>query len=416
MDILPPMIPVRRHLPRPRVDDPERATIEALERLDLADRIRGRRIALTAGSRGIRDVVPVLRGAVSYLRRCGADPLVVAAMGSHGGGTAPGQRRVLAHLGITEASVGAPISTAMEAVVLGQTAAGLVAYCDRVAAGCDGVLVVNRIKPHTAFSEPFGSGLMKMLAVGLGKVEGASQIHRQGPSALAEAIRAIARLHLDRGWVVAGVAVVENAYDETALIEAVPPATLEAREEVLFAQSRALQPHLPVDDLDVLVVDQVGKDFAGTGMDPHVIGRMRIPGLPEPASPRIGRIVALRLSPASEGNAQGIGLADLITQRLAEAIDRHATNLNAITSTFLQRSFIPITLSCDREAILAALDTLGITEPQGARIVRIANTLHLERMHVSPAVADALRGQDGVELGEPAPWPMDRDGHLTDLP
>ncbi len=411
----PPMYPIVRRLMRPRVADPARATDEALARLSLRDRVRGRRIALTAGSRGIRDIVAVLRAAAAHLRGLGAEPVVVAAMGSHGGGTSEGQGRVLTHLGITEDAVGAPISTAMETEIVGRTPGGLLAYCDRVAASCDNILVVNRIKPHTAFFEPFGSGLMKMLGVGLGKVEGAAQIHRQGPESLADAIRAIAQVLLDRGAVVGGLAIVENSYDETAIIEVTSPGQLIERELALFEQACALLPRLPVDDLDVLVVDEVGKNFAGTGMDVNVVGRVRVTGLPELASPRIRRIVALRLSEASGGNAQGIGLADLVTQRLVDAIDRRTTYLNTITSTFLQRGFIPITLPSDREAIATAFDTLGIDDPGTARVMRIPNTLHLERVLASRAVADAVRGQPGVEVGPPIEWAFRPDGTLDDL-
>ncbi len=412
----PAMHPVRQDLSGPRIDDVEAATHRALARLELARRVGGKRIALTAGSRGIAQIASVLRAAVDHLRACGADPLVVGAMGSHGGGTSEGQRRLLAHLGITEETVGAPISTQMQTQVIGHTPGGLPVFCDRVAAGCEGILVINRIKPHTIFFEPFGSGLMKMLGVGLGKVEGARQIHRQGVTSLPQAIRAMAQVFLDRGMVIGGLAVVENARDEPAIIEAVFPHELPDREATLAARARQLMPRLPTDEIDVLVVDQVGKNFAGTGMDPNIIGRTRIQGLPEPSSPRVGRIVALRLSPESEGNAQGIGLADLVTQRLVDAIDRRITNLNAITATTLQRSFIPITLPSDRDAIAAAFDTLSIAEPQEARVVRIANTLHLEHVLVSRAVADAMRRRSGVEVGAGREWPFDPDGWLTDLP
>jgi hypothetical protein len=412
----PRMRVVLRQMPRPHVADPEQATEDALAGLGLETRVAGRRIAVTAGSRGIRDIVPVLRAAIRHLRRLRAEPVVVAAMGSHGGGTADGQRRVLEHLGIHESSVGAPISTSMDAVVVGRTPGGLVAYCDRVAAECDGILVVNRVKPHTAFDGPFGSGLMKMLAVGLGKVEGASQIHRQGPARIAESIAAIAGVHLDRGAVVAGLAIVENSYDETAVIDAVPPQRLVERELALFEQARALVPRLPVDDLDVLIVDEMGKIYAGTGMDTNVIGRRRIAGMPEPQTPRVGCVVVLRLSPHSEGNAQGIGLADLTTQRLVDAIDRHVTYTNTITSTFLNRGAIPVTLPSDREAIAVALDTAGLADPQQARVMRIPNTLHLERVLVSEAVAEALRGLPGIEIGPEVPWVFTPDGHLADLP
>jgi hypothetical protein len=412
---LPPMHTVTRETHQPRVADPERAADEALAALALDGRVRGRRIAVTAGSRGIRDIVAILRGVVAHLRRLGAEPIVVTAMGRHGGATSEGQRRVLQHLGITEDAIGAAISTAMDAEIVGRTPAGLAAYCDRVAAACDGILVVNRIKPHTAFAEPFGSGLLKMLSVGLGKVEGASQIHRQGPAELAAAIQAIARIHLDRGAVIGGLAIVEDAVDQTAILEAVTPAALVERELALFRDARAMLPRLPVDDVDVLVIDEVGKNYAGTGMDPNVIGRYRIDGLPDPATPRVRRIVALRLSPQSEGNAQGIGLADIATQRLVDAIDRRVTYMNTITSTFLQRAAIPVTLPTDRDAIVTAAGTLGL-DPALQRIVRIPNTLHLERVRVSSAVARELAGLPGLAVGPPEAWPFEPQGDLADLP
>ncbi|MDR7523115.1 MAG: DUF2088 domain-containing protein [Armatimonadota bacterium] len=406
---------VRYRFPRPRVPDPARAVADALASLDLSARVRGRRIAMTAGSRGIANIATVLEVAAAVLRDLGAQPVVVAAMGSHGGGTREGQRRVLAHLGITEESIGAPVSTGTESVVVGRTPDGLAAFCDATAASCDGILVVNRIKPHTAFAEPFGSGLMKMLAVGLGHVEGAAQVHRLGPARLPEAIRAIAQVHLDAGTVVGGVAILENACGDTARVEAVAPVDLIGRELELFKEARLLLPRLPVDELDVLVVDEMGKVYAGTGMDTTVIGRYRIPGLPEPSAPRIQRIVVLRLSPRSEGNAQGIGLADLTTQRLVDAMDRRATYLNTVTSTFLSRGFIPITLPSDREAIATALDTLGLDDPRRARLIRIPNTAHLERLLASETVVEGIRGQDGVEVGPEVPWEFAPDGNLADL-
>ncbi|HEY6102830.1 MAG TPA: hypothetical protein VI007_06355 [bacterium] len=404
-----------RQMPRPRAPDPERAAKTALTQLDLSDRVRGKRIAVTAGSRGINDIVPVLRGTIDHLRHLGADPIVVAAMGSHGGATSDGQRHVLEHLGISEESMGAPISTRMATSVVARTPDGLIGYCDAVAASCDGILVVNRIKPHTAFDEPFGSGLMKMLSVGLGKAEGAAQIHRQGPAQLASAIRAIAQLLLDSSMVVAGVAILENGYDETARIEAMLPDQLVERELALYREAKLTLPRLPVAQLDVLIVDEMGKTFAGTGMDTNVIGRRRIPGLPEPTSPNIAHIVALRLSPHSEGNAQGIGLADLTTRRLVDAIDWQVTYKNTITSTFLNRGAIPVTLPSDREAITVALDILPGANAALARVIRIPNTLHLERILVSDAVADEIAGQSGVDIGPEVPWVFSTDGWLVDL-
>jgi len=408
-----PMREVRLTFPRPVAPIP--ASIDAAMDALALGALRGQRIAVTAGSRGIRGIAEILARVVQRLRAAGAWPVVVAAMGSHGGATAEGQRRLLAHLGVTEAGVGAPILTAMDVVELGRTAGGLVAYCDRQAAEADGILVVNRVKPHTGFAEPIGSGLLKMLAVGLGKVPGAAQIHRQGPPRMAQAIEEIAAVFLASGKVLGGLAILENAYDETADVVAVRPGTMAAQERELFRRAKALLPGLPVDEADLLIVDEMGKNFSGTGMDVNIIGRWRLPGMPEPSVPRISRIVALRLSAASEGNAQGVGLADVVTRRLVDAIDPIATYTNAITSTFLERGFIPITMPTDRDAIGAALASLALPHPAQARIVRIRNTLHLDQLWVSEAVLPALAGRPGVTVGSAAPLQFTADGTLADL-
>jgi len=336
-------------------------------------------------------------------------------MGSHGGASSEGQRRLLEHLGITEETVGAPILTDMDVVELGRTPDGLVAYCDRNAAEADAILVVNRIKPHTAFAEPFGSGLLKMLAVGLGKVPGAAQIHRQGPGQMAQAIEDIARVFLSTGKILGGLAVIENANDEIADVVGVRPEEMIEKERELFQKAKSLMPRLPVEDIDVLIVDEMGKNYSGSGMDVNVIGRWRLPGVPEPSSPRIKRIVALRLSPESAGNAQGVGLADVVTRRLVDAMDPVHTYTNTITSTYLQRGFIPITMPTDRDAIAAALASLALPDPARARIVRIRNTLHLEELWVSEALLPELQGRPEIAVGIPEPLRFTDDGTLADL-
>lgn len=411
---LPRMARVQVTFPRPRVIDVPAEVRRQLAVLRLPD-LRGRRVAVTAGSRGIRDVVPVLATVVTELRVRGAEPVVIAAMGSHGGATGEGQRKLLAHLGITESSVGAPILSTMETAELGRTAGGLIAYCDRNAAACDGIFVVNRVKPHTAFAEPFGSGLLKMLAVGLGKAVGAAQIHRQGPGQMARAIEEIAGVVLAGGTVLGGLAIVENAYEETATIVAVPPSEIPTQERVLFAEARRLLPRLPVDDLDILIVDEMGKNYSGSGVDVNVIGRWRLPGMPEPSSPRIQRIVALRLSPESEGNAQGVGLADLVTRRLVDSIDPVATYVNSIVSTYVQRAFIPMTMPTDREAIIAALASLGVTDAAAARVARIRNTLQLDDLWLSESILPEIQGREGVAVGETSELAFTPDGTLADL-
>ncbi|MDR7494775.1 MAG: lactate racemase domain-containing protein [Armatimonadota bacterium] len=408
-----PLWEIRVTFPRPVAPFP--SSIDAAVDALVPGRLAGKRIAVTAGSRGIRGIADILARVVARLKAVGAQPVVVAAMGSHGGATAEGQQRLLARLGITEAAVGAPILAEMDVVELGRTAEGLVAYCDRRAAECDGILVVNRIKPHTGFAEPIGSGLLKMLAVGLGKAPGAAQIHRQGPAGMAQAIEEIAAVFLASGKVLGGLAIIENAYDETADVVAVPPGEMATWERELFRRAKALMPRLPVDEADVLIVNEMGKNFSGTGMDVNIIGRWRLPGMPDPSVPRFSRIVVLRLSPESEGNAQGVGLADVVTRRLVDAIDPVTTYTNTITSTFLERGFIPITMPTDRDAIGAALASLALPDPGQARIVRIRNTLHLDRLWVSEAVLPALAGRPDVTVGAPVPLQFAADGTLADL-
>jgi hypothetical protein len=411
---MPRMVRVHQRFPRPRLDDVPAAVRAEMRRLDLRARVRPRaRIAVTAGSRGIRDIVPVLRTVVDELRTAGADPLLIAAMGSHGGGTDEGQRRLLEHLGISPATVGAPLSTSMDTVELGRTPSGFVAYCDRVAAGCDGILAVSRIKPHTGFSHPFGSGVMKMLGVGLGKAPGAAQIHQQGPGQMASAIREIAECVIGTGRVLGGLAILENAYDETARVVGIAPERIPDVEVALFPEARAAMPHLPVDRMDLLIVDEVGKNFSGTGMDVNVIGRWRIAGLAEPETPHAERIVALRLSDASEGNAQGIGLADFTTRAVVDRIDFTATYLNCIVSTYVQRAMLPIVMATERDTILAAFGSLGLPDPLRARIVRAPNTLHLEDVWVSEPLVRELNGRPHIAaLESPEPMRFDDGGRL----
>lgn len=409
------MARVRLTFPRPRVADIPAAVREQLASLHLPD-LKGKRVTVTAGSRGIRDIAPILAAVVAWLRERGATPVIVAAMGSHGGATDTGQRKLLAHLGITPESVGAPVHTEMDVVELGRTTGGLVAYCDRTAAECDGILVVNRVKPHTAFADPFGSGLLKMLAVGLGKAPGAAQIHGRGPEQMAAAIEEIAGVVLGTGNVLGGLAIVENAYDETAKLAAMPVAEMPRRERELFQEARSLMPRLPVEDLDLLIVNEIGKNYSGSGMDVNVIGRWRLAGIPEPSSPRIKRIAALRLSPQSEGNAQGVGLADVVTRRLVDAVDPAATYMNSIVSTFVQRAFIPITMPTDRDAITVALASLGLEHAAAARVARVRNTLHLDELWLSESLLAEIRHRPEFGIEPPAPLPFNDDGTLADLP
>ncbi|MCL6517460.1 lactate racemase domain-containing protein, partial [Alicyclobacillus sp.] len=363
----------------------------------------------------IANIPIILQSVIRTLKQMGADPFIVPAMGSHGGATAEGQREVLESLGITEAFCEAPIRSSMEVVQIGETQAGVPVYMDALAAAADGVVVVGRVKLHTDFKSPIGieSGLMKMMTIGLGKHRQALALHAHGVPGIRDHMPEAARIVIASGKVLCGIAILENAFEQTAHIEAIEPERIPEREPELLRQSAAWMPKLPVDDVHLLIVDEMGKNYSGTGMDTNIIGRLRIYGVPEPETPRIQYIFVRDLSEASHGNALGIGLADLTTRRLLEKIDFQKMNENVITSTFLQRAAIPIVLDCDRDAIQAALRCLWGVAPEQARIVRIPNTLQLEHLYVSEAVWADLKGKPGVEADGPwAEMTFDASGNL----
>ncbi|HWH70166.1 MAG TPA: hypothetical protein VNT26_12330 [Candidatus Sulfotelmatobacter sp.] len=411
--MIPPLIPVRQRFPCNPLTDVASAMITALEELALRQKVRpGMRVALTAGSRGIANVALLLRTAAGYLRSLGAIPVVVAAMGSHGGGTAEGQLEVLASLGITPESVGCPVVGGVDVVDLARTAQGLAVFFDRVAAGCDGVLVINRVKAHTSFHGPLESGLVKMLVVGLGKPAGARQFHSLGAQRLSGALAEIGQVILGKVPILGGIAVLEDAREDTAALVSVDAADLISREPELLRRSKALMPRLPVRNLDLLIVDEMGKNISGTGMDTNVIGRVGIHGVPD-GEPEIQRIVVLDLSEGSHGNANGMGLADFITERFRRKIDFPATYLNTLTATFVQRARMPIVMESDQAAITTAIQTLGNLPPDRIKAIRIKNTLQLEHIWVSPTVfAEILHDATTEIIGSPAPLQFDAGGRL----
>ncbi|MBP2019134.1 hypothetical protein J2Z79_002551 [Symbiobacterium terraclitae] len=414
---LPLMIPVVQHFAAPEVADVEAAMRAALDGLRLRSVVGpGMRVAITAGSRGIRNIPLILRTAAGYLKELGAEPVVVAAMGSHGGGTAEGQLAVLRSLGVTPEAVGCAVHGGVEVVELGRTGEGRPVYFDAFAAACDGVLVINRIKPHTSFRGRLESGLVKMMVVGLGKPAGAAQFHACAPERLSDALAEMGRVILQRAPILGGIAVLENAREETADLVPVGRDELIEREMALLERARALLPRLPVRALDLLIVEEMGKDIAGTGMDTNVIGRVGIFGVPD-GDPAVRRIVVLDLTEASHGNANGMGLADFITRRFQRKIDFPTTYLNTLTATFVQRARMPIVCETDRDAIATALRTLGRPAPDRVRAMRIRNTLMLERLWVSPAVWAEIGGSPGLTAaGPPGPMRFDPEGRLLPEP
>ena len=415
----PRMVRLRQRFERPRVEDVAAAVLEALHRLDLGRVIRpGQTVALTAGSRGIAHIPVVLRAVVRGLRDLGARPFLVPAMGSHGGGTAEGQRQVLESYGITEASVGAPIRSAMEVVSLGTTTEGFPVVLDRHAAEADHVGVVARIKPHTSYHGPVESGLLKMMMIGLGKHAGALTYHRlllEHP--YDRVVRSVGQLMRAKGRIAFGLGLVENAYDETALVEAALPGDFEPVEERLLALARDWLPRLPWRQADLLIVDEIGKEISGSGLDTNVVGRKRaFPGEEPEGQPRMRFIFVRGLSAHTHGNAAGIGLADFTTTRLVRAMNYPATVLNCLTSGYPEAAKLPVHFASDREVIDAALSILGTRAPQEARIVHIRNTLAVEEVEVSePCLEQAGRQTDFTIEGGPYELTFDAQGNLAGL-
>ena len=372
----------------------------------------GGRIAIAVGSRGIANVQLIVRTVVQYVRERGGRPFIVPAMGSHGGASAQGQQAVLAGYGITEEGVGAPVRASMEVVQLPGDGLSSRVFMDKLAYESDGTIVINRVKVHTDFHGIFESGLMKMCVIGLGKHAQALEIHRFGTRGLRELIPLTARQVLKHGNILLGVGIVENAYDQIMKISAVKPADFEETEKQLLSLSRENMPSLPVDRLDILLVDRMGKDISGTGMDTNIIGRMDIRKEPEPERPDISCIIVCGLTEASHGNAIGIGLADITTRRLFDQIDLQATYENSMTSTFLARAKIPLITQDVRQALQYACRVGGSADMGGLRILRIRDTLHLSELYASDAVLWGLQnGQNIRVIGEPAQM-IGPDGEL----
>jgi hypothetical protein len=411
----PKMQRVRQTFPRPRVTDLPRAVADTLAGAELAIR-RGDTVAVGAGSRGIANIDVIVAATVRWLIDVGARPFVVPAMGSHGGGTADGQLDVLAHYGITEQTMGCPIRATMDVVQVGE-ALGLPVWLDRFAAEADWIGVVNRVKPHTDFKGEIESGLFKMMTIGLGKYRGATQYHRANVDhGYEKVITSVGREMLGKARIGFGLAILENGYDETAHVEAFAPRSLEAGERRLLKQARDWMMRLPFSAMDVLVVEEMGKNISGSGMDTNVIGRPSNPHEPFPADPKILWIVVLDLTDASYGNATGIGNADFTTRRLVDKIDMKPTLINCITACSPNGAKVPATYDSDREAIETALACIGLTPPERARVIRVRNTLKLGEVEVSEAFFDELRRRpDLAPVGDPAPLGFDAAGRLKPL-
>jgi hypothetical protein len=373
----------------------------------------GSRVCLAVGSRGIDRIDEVTRAAVAWVRAAGAEVFAVPAMGSHGGATPEGQLEVLASYGITPESIGCEIRSSMDTVELGEVRPGVPVFIDRRAfEGADAIVPINRVKPHTDFVGEIESGLMKMIAIGLGKQRGAHSLHRQGFDTFAELVPAAAEFTVSKANIPFGLALVENGYARLWQIEAVPAGRLRERERELLVMARERMARLPFASIDVVVLDYIGKDISGLGMDSNVVGRYYAG--PTGAGPNIQRIVVRDLTAETEGNAVGIGMADIVLRRAVEKMDAHKTYMNTITAKTPEGARIALTLDTDRQALAVAVACCVRVEPSAARIVRIRDTKHVDLMYVSEPALPELLATGRCEIVRPlGPIEFDRDGMFT---
>ncbi|MHB1134797.1 MAG: nickel pincer cofactor-dependent isomerase, group 22 [Chloroflexota bacterium] len=414
---MPQMFKIRQRLEVPRVDDVAGTVRAELKRIGIEQLIKpGQRIAITAGSRGIVNIATIIKAIADEVKAQGAEPFIVPTMGSHGGATPEGQKEVLRNIGITEASVGAPILSSLEVVQIGKTADGVPVYLDKYASQADGIIVAARVKPHTDFEGPIESGLHKMMVIGLGKHKGALAMHRGAMTrGFQHTIPSVARVVLKEAPIICGLVTVENAYDQTAKIEAVKRDEFEAREMELLALAKRLIARLPFQEMHVLLVDEQGKDITGAGMDPNVIGRIQNKASDEPEFPKITRVIIRDLTEATHGNATGMGKADFTTRRLFEKIDYNSTYINCITGGAPEGARIPMVCENDKQALVYAMTTIGDKDDKTIKLMWIKNTLELEEMYVSEAFLPEVQAREDLQVLEgPVPMEFAADNYLVD--
>ena len=415
---IPLMLPVRQEFARPRLGDISGAVGRELAQV-FSDRklLEGKRIGVTVGSRGISNIAAIAKAAIDFLKGAGAEPFIIPAMGSHGGGTSEGQRALIAHYGVTEETMGAPIRAQMETRVLG-TVDGLEVNCAEAACDSDGILLLNRVKPHTDMKADVESGLTKIGAIGLGKLDGAERCHNEVVGmGLDKAIVVATSEMIRRKIVIGGLAILENAYHETAKIAAVGPENLINRERELLIEAKSLMPRLPLDEIDVLFIKRIGKNISGAGMDTNIVGRNVYGFVPgeswRPEMPSIFRIVVSELAEESNGNAIGMGLADFGTERLREQVDFYPSYLNAVTGFSPLASHLPVILEDDRAALATAIATSRPRRP-GPYVVAIRDTLALTSIFVSKACRAIIEDVPGAEIvGGPQSLPYDEEGYVV---
>ncbi|MGD0975501.1 MAG: lactate racemase domain-containing protein [Candidatus Korobacteraceae bacterium] len=394
---LPKMFWVEQHFDRTKVDNVSQTLRSEIDLKVFPETVREKKIAVAVGSRGIDNLALITRTVLDRLKSLRAAPYIVPAMGSHGGATAAGQRAVLAAYGITEQSMGVPICASMDTLQIAEMEDGMPVFCDRMALEADGIVPINRIKPHADFKADYESGLVKMIAIGLAKHKGATAVHNYGFDRFCDLLPKIGKVILKNVPILFGVAILENAYDETMHIEVVPRDQILNREKELLCRAKANLARLNLSSIDVLIIEKIGKEISGEGMDPNVTGRPGS-GLPGFDAPPVQKIVVLGISGKSHGNGVGIGMADITTLRCVSQIDFSAMYVNAITSTLLEPAKIPVTVNTDREAIDIALRTCTRVTPETIRVVRIKSTLDLHQIQISESYRQEICERDNLSV------------------
>ncbi len=413
---LPKMIQLRQHFEAPEVDDIARTVKEQIAGLQLQDKVNaGDSVAITVGSRGINEIALITKSIVEAVKELGGEPFIVPAMGSHGGGSAEGQQHIVESYGVTEEYVGCEIRSTMEVAQVGTVEGEVPVYFDKYAVEADHVVVAGRIKPHTGFVGEIESGLHKMMLIGLGKHKGAALYHQAIVQySFDRIIRAVAGEVIDKCGILFGLAIVENQYDHTAMIEAVPPDKFAERERKLLILAKKWMPRLPFDRVDLLVIDEIGKNISGSGLDSNVVGRKFYEHCAaEKEYPKVTRILVRDLTPETHGNAAGVGTSEYVHQRVVDKMDVSATVINCMTGNAPSGAAIPISFPTDRVCIEKALETVGFVAPENARVLRIRNTLQLGELWVSDAYAEEVSERDDLSVvAEAAQMDFDEQGDL----
>lgn len=413
---IPPLYHVKQNFPRPVIEDIPAAVADQFKREEIRATIKpGARVCLAVGSRGINRISTIVKATVQEVKALGAEPFIIPAMGSHGGATPEGQVRVLADYGITPETMGCPLISSIDVNVIGHTTGGIPVYCSKDASAADAIIPIGRIKPHTGFRAEIESGLMKMMTIGLGKQHGADTLHAQGMDQFPTLLPEAARMIMATQPIAFGLGIVENGYDETAIIEAVLPEGLEAREKELLVIAKDLMPSLPFEMLHVLVIQAIGKNISGSSLDPNVCGRfVRSNGPQYSDKPVVQHIAILDLTPETHGNAAGIGLADLMSLRVLQKLDLPSTYANCFTASHLAGAMLPVVVENDRQCIAAAIKTATKWTPETMKLAVIHNTLEIGELWISPALLAEAQAHSHLEISAtPSPMEFDADGNIV---